>query len=155
MPVTLRSLTQSRYAAFCLLCCLIALVALSVFGMRKIGWATTGASNPPQAQNNLPPPVKVITITVTPRGFEPAEITVPEGPYLIDINNRSGIPELDLQFGALNGKKLKESKPLKDKEGRELKSLDWRGLFNLDKGTYTIKESSHPDWAVEIQVDKK
>jgi hypothetical protein len=74
---------------------------------------------------------------------------------LIDINNRSGIPELDLRLGALNGKKLKESKPLKDKQGRELKSLDWRGLFNLDKGTYTITESSHPDWVVEIKVDKK
>lgn len=153
--MSIRSLTKDRYTAICLSCCLIVIGALSVSGMRKIGSLTTGAKKPALAQTKTPPPVKVITITVTPRGFVPTEITVPEGPYLIDINNRSGIPELDLQLGALNGKKLKESKRLKDKDGRELKSLDWRRLFNLDKGRYTITESSHPGWVVDIQVDKK
>jgi hypothetical protein len=155
MPLTLRSLINSRYAIVGLLCCLIALVALSASGIRKVGSLTAGANNPAPTQNNTPPPVKVISIAVTSRGFDPSEIAVPEGRYLIDINNRSGIQELDLRFGALNGKKLKESKRLKDKDGRVLKSLDWRGLFNLDKGTYTITESSHPDWVAEIRVDEE
>jgi hypothetical protein len=123
--------------------------------MRKIGSLTTSAKNPALTQTGTPPPIKVISITVNPRGFSPSKITVPEGLYLIDINNRSGIPELGLQLGELNNKKLKESKRLKDKQGRELKSQDWRGLFNLDKGTYTITESSHPGWVVDIQVTKK
>jgi hypothetical protein len=122
--------------------------------MRKIGSLTARANNPALTQQSTPAPVKVITITVTSRGFDPSEIEVPEGRYLISINNRSEIPDLDLRFGALNARKLKESKRLKDKDGHELKSLDWRGLFNLDKGIYKITESSHPDWSVEIRVEK-
>ena len=155
MSFPIRSLIKNRYTAICLLCCLCILGALTVYGMRKIGSFTTGAKNPASAQTNTPPPIKVISITVNPRGFNPSKITVPEGLYLIDINNRSGISELGLQLGALNTKKLKESKRPKDSQGRELKSQDWRGLFNLDKGTYTITESSHPNWVVEIQVNKK
>jgi hypothetical protein len=133
----------------------IALAALSVLGMRMTGSLTANANNPASAQNKTPPPIKVISITVNPRGFNPSRITVPEGFYLIDINNRSGFPELNLQLGALSAKKLKESKRPKDSQGRELKSQDWRGFFNLDKGTYTITESSHPTWVLQIQVDKK
>ncbi len=151
----LRSLTKHRYIAICLLCFLIVLVALSVLGMRRIGLLTTKAENPALTQLRTAPPIKVISVTVNPRGFSPSKVTVPEGLYLIDINNRSGVAELNLQLGTLNAKKLKESKRVKDNQGRELKSLDWRGFFNLDKGTYTVRESSHPNWILEIQVDKK
>jgi hypothetical protein len=97
----------------------------------------------------------VISITVNPRGFNPSRVTVPEGLYLIDINNRSGLSELNLQLGALNSRKLKESRRPKDSQGRELKSQDWRGFFNLDRGVYTVTESSHPNWVLQIQVDRK
>ncbi len=155
MSFPLRSSTKNRYIAVCLLCCLIALVTLCVFGMKKIGSPTTSAKSPVSTQTDAPRPIKVISITVNPRGFNPSKIAIPEGLYLIDINNRSGFSDLDLQLSALNSRKLKESKRPKDNQGRELKSDDWRGLFNLDKGTYTITESSHPGWVLEIRVDKK
>jgi hypothetical protein len=134
---------------------LIALGALSAAGMRKARLFTISATNPASAQARTPPPIKVISITVNPRGFNPSRITVPEGLYLIDINNRSGLPELNLQLGALNNRKLKESRRPKDSQGRELKSQDWRGFFNLDRGVYTVMESSHPNWVLQIQVDRK
>jgi hypothetical protein len=100
MSFPLRPLTKNRYIAICSLCSVIALAALSVLGMRMTGSLTANANNPASAQNKTPPPIKVISITVNPRGFNPSRITVPEGFYLIDINNRSGFPELsNSQFG--------------------------------------------------------
>ena len=89
-------------------------------------------------------PIKVVSLTVTPAGFSPSDLTLPEGLYLLDINNHSGVADLNLQFGELNARKLKEGKPVKDKQGRILKLQDFRGLFDLPTGKYTISEANHP-----------
>lgn len=60
-------------------------------------------------------PVKVISIRVNPDGFSPSDVEVPEGLYLVDINDRTGLPEISVQLGNLNTKKLNEAKPAKDK----------------------------------------
>ena len=41
-------------------------------------------------------PFQAELITTTPAGFEPTEITRPHGRFLLAIDNRSGLDELDL-----------------------------------------------------------
>lgn len=102
-----------------------------------------------------PSPVKVISITVNSDGFSPSDVEVPEGLYLLDINDRSGLPQINVQLGNLNAKKLKEVKPAKDEQGRILKIQDYRALFNLENGQYTITEADHPKWTLKLKVTAK
>lgn len=143
----------------------ITLVLVMTFGALGLAWGTRPwKATPPvvataplaiaQTTTN-PSPVKVISITVHSDGFSPSDVEVPEGLYLLDINNRSGLPGINVQFGNLNAKKLKEVKPAKDKQGRELKIQDYRGLFNLENGQYTITEANHPKWSLKLKVTAK
>lgn len=139
---------------------LITLGAMMVLGIIGLAWSrqlwktpvptvATEISATVQTTTN-PSPVKVISITVNPDGFSPSDVEVPEGLYLVDINDRTGLPEINVQLGNLNTKKLKEAKPAKDKQGRILKMQDYRGLFSLENGQYTITEANHPKWSLKI-----
>ena len=150
MPFSFRRLSKAGFLSLGLLI----LVGLTVWAL------SSGLKRPISpaliAQTKAtPPPVKVVSLTVTPAGFSPTELTLPEGLYLLDINNRSGVAELNLQFGELNARKLKETKPVKDKQGRIVKLQDFRGLFDLQNGKYTITEANHPKWVVELKVTPK
>lgn len=109
----------------------------------------------PVAMQAASSPVKVISITVNPDGFSPSEVEVPEGLYLLDINNRSGLLDINVQLGNLNARKLQEVKPSKDKEGHIVKTQDYRGLFSFENGQYTITEADHPKWSLKIKVTPK
>jgi hypothetical protein len=141
------------------------LIVIMTLGVIGLAWSTrTWKHTPPVVAAALPvatqtttnpSPVKVISITVNPDGFSPSDVDVPEGLYLLDINDRTGLPEINVQLGNLNSKKLKEAKPAKDKQGRILKMQDYRGLFSLENGQYTITEANHPKWSLKIKVTAK
>lgn len=152
MPFSLCRLTKTQLLALGL----VTLVAITALAWNTYKTASARAGSPRAEQTTTASsPVKVISITVNPDGFSPSDVEVPEGLYLLDLNNRSGLPEINVQFGNLNNRKLKEVKPAKDKQGRELKMRDFRGLFNLDNGQYTITEANHPKWSLKLKVTAK
>lgn len=140
---------------------LVMLLAVMGLAWSKQRWKAAtpviaASAIPATAQTTAnPSPVKVISIIVNSDGFSPSEVEVPEGLYLLDINDRSGLPEISVQLGNLNTKKLKEVKPAKDKQGRILKIQDYRALFNLENGQYTITEADHPKWSLKLKVTAK
>jgi hypothetical protein len=84
-------------------------------------------------------------ITITPDHIQPAQLTSSEGFFIIAIENRSGLENLSLRMTSKEGLIHQTDMPL-------LKTM-WTGEFHLSKGTYELRESSHPDWVCTITVE--
>ena len=67
-------------------------------------------------------PLQAELITVTPAGFEPAEITRPQGRFLLAIDNRSGLDEIDFHLAPA---RLRDGRALRER-GLLLKAIDAR-----------------------------
>lgn len=126
---------------FSLLIVPVLLVLLIVIGLTISGWSLFVDSIPVQQKER----VKVERITITPRGFEPSEITLPKGKVIFAVDNRSGLPEINLQFDRVAGSRLKQVKVLRQK-------LDWAEGFDLTPGSYILTEANHPEWVCHITI---
>ena len=83
-------------------------------------------------------------ITITPDHIQPAEITSSEGIFILAYENRSGLENISLR--------LTFKERFIHQVDMPLLSTMWAGEFNLGKGTYELRESSHPDWVCTITV---
>lgn len=79
-------------------------------------------------------------VTVTPTGFDPAELTRPAGRFILAVENRSGLQEITLVLRDAGGREV-----LRERVERE--QLDWSGTLELTAGTYLLSEEGHPGWA--------
>jgi hypothetical protein len=96
----------------------------------------------PQSQ---PADITVELVTVHPWGFDPEEITVTRGIFLLAIDNHSGLNNLSIGLFRETGNKLRE---INMPRGR----INWNEGVDLLPGTYVLKEASHPDWTCTITV---
>jgi hypothetical protein len=78
-------------------------------------------------------------------GFEPREITRAAGRFVLFVDNRSGLDEMDLQLSRLTGERVHDVQVPREK-------LDWDELFDLTPGTYLLTEANHPGWVCRITV---
>ncbi len=91
------------------------------------------------------PALQVELITITRTGFEPTELTVPAGKFLLDVDNRSEIAEVELRLDRQEG-------------GREVtttvrsRAPEWRGELDLRPGVYILSEANHPRWICRITI---
>lgn len=92
-----------------------------------------------------PTPLRVELITITPRGFEPAEITRSKGIFLLAVDNRSGLDEVTLRHDRVAGNRLHETRVPR-------KELDWSEVFDLNPGQYVLTEANHPQWACRFTI---
>ncbi len=86
---------------------------------------------------------QVISVQVTPSGFEPRETIAPRGKFLILLQNRTGRRDLNFWLARENEGRVAESKPQK---------RDWKAQLQLTPGTYIIGETNHPEWQSTIRV---
>jgi len=128
--------------------CLIAIVGLSAFAFNKIVWfaphkvltKSSSASGPPQKK------IEVELITLTPGGFEPAEINREEGSFLIAVDNRTGIErEIMLRLNHIAGNSIREV-------NRTAKFEKSRNLVDLKPGQYQLTVADRPDWTCQIII---
>ena len=105
---------------------------------------TSGASEIGSNQER----VEAELITIHPTGFEPAEITRDGGRFVLAVDNRSGLEEVDLQLNRENGSREREARVHRQQ-------LDWREFVDLPPGRYVLKEVNHPDWACLITITGK
>ena len=89
--------------------------------------------------------VKAILLTIRPTGFEPKEITVAHGKYLLVIRNRSGLDQFAVQLDRDHGQRIYEAHPARLKR-------DDKHLFDLSPGLYVLTETTHPEWTCHITV---
>lgn len=88
---------------------------------------------------------EVELVTISPDGFDPQQITRPSGVFVLVVNNRSGLQEVQLRFDELKGKRLKDVRVRSNK-------LDWGDLIDLKAGTYSLTEANHPGWVCVFKI---
>ena len=86
---------------------------------------------------------QVVSLEVTPNGFEPSETTGRRGKFLLLLQNRTGSRDLSFYLIRENQERLAESDPQK---------RDWKAHVQLGPGIYIIGEASHPEWQSIIRV---
>jgi hypothetical protein len=84
-------------------------------------------------------------LTVSPRGFDPAEVRWPKGRIFLTVNNLSNVSELVLRLEREVGGRVKEMK-LRSKKERSA------GVLDLTPGDYLLTEANHPGWVCRIKV---
>lgn len=152
MPFSIRKLTKLQFIAFCLM----ALLGLSAFAFSWSDWFAKSTSKPANALAAVQTgPPEVITgpliqelITLRPTGFDPAELTIPSGTFLLAIDNLSDIPNITLTLVEDKKNKIKDIK-------FESRNRDWREPINLKTGVYILSEISNPSWTCRITVTDK
>lgn len=89
--------------------------------------------------------VETELITVRSTGFEPAEITRPQGRVFFEVDNRSGLSEINLQLVAEHGNRLHQARVRREQ-------LDWYQELDLQPGRYLLTEADHPGWVCRITI---
>lgn len=86
-----------------------------------------------------------LLVTLTPRGFEPSEVELPHKPFLLIVQNRTGLPKVDLAF---SGRFVSEPK------GKRIPPVKkpWGGRVDLPPGIYKLSEANHPEWLMTISI---
>lgn len=97
-------------------------------------------SNPALSSEDVP---QVISLEVTPSGFESTETIAPRGRFLILLQNRTGRRDLNFWLARENQERVAQS---------ESKKRDWKAQVQLNPGTYIIGETNHPEWRYTIRV---
>jgi GGDEF domain-containing protein len=118
----------------------LSLFLLLLFGIlvlahwKRIDFAPTEAASIPQGQRPQTP-LQAELVTITPNGFEPAEITRPQGRFLFAVDNRSGLDDVDLYLERETSGRV--NVPL-SRKGK----LAWREAIDLPPGTYLLRASN-------------
>lgn len=90
-------------------------------------------------------PVQAELITITPTGFEPAELTRPKGKFLLAIDNQSGLDEVEFYLERETSGRV--NVPL-TRHGK----LAWREIINLTPGTYILRATNDESWRCRITI---
>lgn len=91
--------------------------------------------------------IEAEVITIRPTGFEPREITRPEGLFLLAVENRSGLQTVQLRLDSAAGARVRDVQMPRSKH-------DWSEGFDLPPGTYVLTEAYHPEWLCSITIAK-
>lgn len=84
-------------------------------------------------------------ITITPHGFEPREITRPQGRVLLMIDNRSGLAQVTPRMNLGAGVGLRDVALPREQP-------NWSEVVNLSPGVYLLGEANHPLWVCRIVI---
>jgi hypothetical protein len=88
---------------------------------------------------------KAVLLTIRPNGFEPAELTLPGGDYLLVVRNRTGLDEFAMRLERASGEALREVRVPRFRR-------DWKHFLRLAPGSYVIREMNHADWVCRITI---
>ena len=111
--------------------------------------ASTLAASALHAMPQTQLPLEVEVITVRPTGFEPTQIVRPPGPYILLIENRSGVDTINLRM-TLAG--VPPAPPVTVFQVQLPRGqLDWTTLMVGNAGQYTLAEDSHPSWNCTVR----
>lgn len=86
----------------------------------------------------------VVLVTLTTNGFDPGEMTHPEGRFLFGINNGSGLSDLTFRLTTSNG--------IPKAEKRLPRGQVWRRVLELPAGLYALRVTDHPDWTCSLTI---
>jgi hypothetical protein len=123
----------------------LAALVLAALAITAFGVGTRFSPTPPPQEADAPLDARAEVFTLTPTGFEPAEVTLPAGQYLLVFNNRTGLDEFALRLDREGHGTVREARPPRRKRA-------WREVHKLTPGTYVVTETSHPEWSLRLTV---
>ena len=148
MSVQPRSSLQGlhRLPLFSLVLALVVLTALIVHARVWIATEPGAVSTvkPLQAQQEGSD-LQAEIITITPRGFEPVQITRPPGRFILMVDNHSELAEVIFRLDQEGGARLYEV-PMPQERA------EWSEVIELQPGTYLLTEAQHADWLSRITI---
>lgn len=112
--------------------------ALSVAGPPKVA---SGLTSRTLTNDNL----EVANIILTRFGFEPNTITRSSTKFLLSVENRSPLGDIELHLDRVAGLRLHQEQVAKERP-------EWRDFFTLEPGDYVLSEAGHPDWVCNIKI---
>ena len=86
-----------------------------------------------------------VAVTLTPRGFEPSELSVNGIKFFLSVENRSGVRGLTLRLDPEHGNRVREFTQPEDE-------LDWVDELSLTPGSYTLSVAGRPGWVCRVNV---
>jgi hypothetical protein len=89
--------------------------------------------------------VEVEHLLLRETGFEPARIARPAGRFLLGVDNRTGLEDVQFRLEREHGEKLREVRV--NSRGR-----GWREPLSLPPGTYRLTEAAHPEWVCVVTI---
>lgn len=93
--------------------------------------------------------IKAVKITIRPTGFEPSEINYPSKPFLLAVDNQSGLGNIQLELLRLShSDRTEKVRQLK----LSLKNVSERQIVDLPAGKYRLSETTHPEWECNITI---
>ena len=152
-----RNRSTSRIYPLAAIITVLGLAAAGTLWARSHAGSLTPQSTSITQQNNsggrpnqrgaspAPSSMTVETVTLTTRGFEPAEVTPSSDKFLLGIDNRLIVEELSFEILRENGQKVRQLK-------MEKNQVRLRKLINLQPGRYTLQVIDHPEWRCSIVV---
>ena len=149
MPFSLRNLIAL---------CIVVMIAIATFGFGFRDWLSPKTPTEviqqqirPEA-TTTPIPITVEPLTLTEEGFFPRAFSHPKGRFILAVNNRTRLDELNLVVSRDNGSQGRE----KQKDAKVLhQQPDWNDEFDLNPGDYVITEASNPKWECKITITSK
>lgn len=142
-----------------LLSIVVALVLISAVVINARAWFANAASarnGPDRAVSNEAPtappqrarPIAQMEselITVTRHGFEPRQITRPQGRFLLLIDNRSGLATVLPRLTPIAGLRLLDLTIPREEP-------NWSDVLDLQAGVYLLTDASHPAWICRLTI---
>jgi hypothetical protein len=129
-----------------LVLCLVVLTALTAYAR---GWL---ASQPAAASTAKPlgaqqtgSAIEAELITITPRGFEPAQITRPPGRFILMVDNHAELAEVTFRLDQEGGARLYQV-------AMPQEQAEWSEVIDLQPGTYLLTEAAHADWLARLTI---
>jgi hypothetical protein len=97
------------------------------------------------SEGQEPANAKVLPLTIRPTGFQPAEVSIPAGKYLVVVRNNTGLEQFAIRVERGGGVKLYDVRLPRHRR-------EWRQFVQLPPDTYVITEGNHPEWVCRITV---
>lgn len=96
------------------------------------------------------PAVEVEVVVLTPDGFQPIQINRPVGPFILQVDNRTGIEEIEvtIQGRTLNG----PHRGIIDSATIGGGQIDWNNEYDLAPDKYVLGVTGHPDWVCPMTI---
>jgi hypothetical protein len=84
-------------------------------------------------------------ITLQETGFEPFEITRPQGAFILGVDNRTGLESIELRLERASGERLVALQTPRRK-------ISWREVVQLAPGHYLLSVAHHPEWTCSVTI---
>jgi hypothetical protein len=121
------------------------LLILMVFSAIIISarWKADSYQPKPHAEDSVQPEAELVTIT--PTGFEPNQINRLQGRFILAVDNRSGLDQVELYVERETGSRT-------DVQLNRKRKLAWREIIDLPAGRYVLRAINNDDWRCAITI---